>query len=554
MEQGTFSHQSHLPSLPLPKLEDTIGKYLHSLIPVVKSDELTDVTNLSKNFIESDDAKKIQSFLEKRAKNRRNWLESWWYQAYNSTRCPLLFQNMGAINPRATPHKKQQLHVAAQFIHEMMNYWQLIRKEKIEIMQSRGVKWDMSQVYNLFNACRQPQVPCDVLKRHFRTEKEGPCPTHVIIFCKGHVWEFDTMSKGQIKSADEIFQVLTFIESKSAKRCENSILPLTTLDRNSWADLMKYALFGLPNNAYADKNLNVIVMKNGQICQQADHCNVDAISLFAPCDHAAKKLDYNWTPELMEISYPPTELVFDLTKNVEEQIVRAEECFKQTASHIELNVFTYYGYGHKLCRKFNLYTDTVVQIALQMAYYNTHGRCAPTYETASTRMFFHGRTETVRSLTPTLAKFLKACDNAATPEALCTFFYEAYNSHNALMDSARRGQGIDRHFLGIQKARELLQTSSIPLFEHPSFEMSGGNGNFKLSTSFLGYDEEGCFGYVTAMCNNGYGAFYKIASDRLIFTLTTFKNETTNLTTFTANLEKSLSFIMTNIILQTNAH
>ena len=37
---------------------------------------------------------------------------------------------------------------------------------------------------------------------------------------------------------------------------------------------------------------------------------------------------------------------------------------------------------------------------------------------------------------------------------------------------------------------------------------SGGNGNFVLSTSFVGYTP--VFGGVLPMCNNGYGCFYAI--------------------------------------------
>jgi carnitine O-acetyltransferase len=42
--------------------------------------------------------------------------------------------------------------------------------------------------------------------------------------------------------------------------------------------------------------------------------------------------------------------------------------------------------------------DAFIQMALQLTYYNLHNKFAPTYETASTRMYLKGRTETVRTL------------------------------------------------------------------------------------------------------------------------------------------------------------
>ena len=51
--------------------------------------------------------------------------------------------------------------------------------------------------------------------------------------------------------------------------------------------------------------------------------------------------------------------------------------------------------------------DAYMQICLQLAYYRLHRQFAPTYETASTRKFSHGRTETCRSLSSELVEFIR---------------------------------------------------------------------------------------------------------------------------------------------------
>jgi carnitine O-acetyltransferase len=52
--------------------------------------------------------------------------------------------------------------------------------------------------------------------------------------------------------------------------------------------------------------------------------------------------------------------------------------------------------------------DSFIQQALQLAWYKDQGYVSPTYESASTRGFLHGRTETIRSVTTDSRAFVKA--------------------------------------------------------------------------------------------------------------------------------------------------
>lgn len=53
-----------------------------------------------------------------------------------------------------------------------------------------------------------------------------------------------------------------------------------------------------------------------------------------------------------------------------------------------------------------------MQVALQVAQRRDQGRVVPTYETASSRAFFHGRTETCRALTAEVKAFVEIVDSA----------------------------------------------------------------------------------------------------------------------------------------------
>ena len=52
--------------------------------------------------------------------------------------------------------------------------------------------------------------------------------------------------------------------------------------------------------------------------------------------------------------------------------------------------------------------DSFIQQALQLAWYRDQGYVTATYESASTRGFLHGRTETIRSVTSESRAFVKA--------------------------------------------------------------------------------------------------------------------------------------------------
>ncbi|XP_037090050.1 peroxisomal carnitine O-octanoyltransferase-like [Pollicipes pollicipes] len=153
-------------------------------------------------------------------------------------------------------------------------------------------------------------------------------------------------------------------------------------------------------------------------------------------------------------------------------------------------------------------------MALQLAYYQHHGRAAPTYETATTRRFYKARTETVRSCTPQALAWCQAMtSDSALADDRRRLLRAAVDRHADLARQAAEGHGCDRHLLGlqIQAAEAGLPTPEI--FTDPMWKRSGGSGNFVLSTSTTGYTP--CFGVTAAMVRDGYGCFYSIEPDRL---------------------------------------
>ena len=51
-------------------------------------------------------------------------------------------------------------------------------------------------------------------------------------------------------------------------------------------------------------------------------------------------------------------------------------------------------------------------MALQLAYYRMYKKVVLTYESATTRLYYHGRTETIRPVSEHSVAFVKAMDDS----------------------------------------------------------------------------------------------------------------------------------------------
>lgn len=90
----------------------------------------------------------------------------------------------------------------------------------------------------------------------------------------------------------------------------------------------------------------------------------------------------------------PVEIKFVLNKEIETEIQQAKKCFEDLIGKHQLAIQRYLGYGKRLIKKFKCSPDAYVQMIIQLAYYKMYGKSRPTYESAATRKFQLGRTET----------------------------------------------------------------------------------------------------------------------------------------------------------------
>ncbi|KAG6821292.1 hypothetical protein H0H93_000152 [Arthromyces matolae] len=148
------------------------------------------------------------------------------------------------------------------------------------------------------------------------------------------------------------------------------------------------------------------------------------------------------------------------------------------------SVLWFQGYGTdwiKGIAKFG--PDAYIQMAMQLAWFKTRGEFTATYETVLTRMFKHGRTETLRSLTRDSREWVLAMvDGKSTVEARYAALQRAIKTHSRLTREAATGRGIDRHLLGLKLMLRPQDGEHALLFDDKLFEHSQ---LWKLSTSGL---------------------------------------------------------------------
>ncbi|XP_061054479.1 peroxisomal carnitine O-octanoyltransferase isoform X5 [Eubalaena glacialis] len=488
-EERTFQYQDSLPSLPVPSLEESLKKYLESVKPFANEEEYKKTEAIVQKF-QNGIGEKLQQKLLERAKEKRNWLEDWWLNvAYLDVRIPSqLHVNFGGpashIEHYWPPKEGTQLERGSISLWHILNYWQLLRKQLTYIQKK----------------CRR--------------EPDGP---GVAALTSEERTRWAKAREYLISLNPENLTMLEKIQSSLLVFCLDDGSPRVTPE--DYSQVATKVLTGDPTVRWGDKSYNLISFSNGVFGCNCDHAPYDAMVIVSISYYVDQKIfesEGRWTGSDKVRDIPlPEELVFTVDEKVLNDINQAKAQYFKQASDLQLLVYAFTSFGKKLTKKKKLHPDTFVQLALQLAYYRLHGRPGCCYETAMTRYFYHGRTETVRSCTVEAVRWCQSMQDPST-----SLFeqqhrmLEAFAKHNKMMKDCSTGKGFDRHLLGLSLIAKEECLPVPELFTDPLFSRSGGGGNFVLSTSLIGYLR--VQGVVVPMVRNGYGFFYHIRDDSVI--------------------------------------
>uniref|UniRef100_A0A7N8XSV3 Carnitine O-acetyltransferase n=1 Tax=Mastacembelus armatus TaxID=205130 RepID=A0A7N8XSV3_9TELE len=564
-----LTHQSGLPCLPVPPLQQTCDRYITALEPIMEVDELKHTRELMEEFQKPGGVgERLQKGLEKRASNTKNWLSEWWVQvAYLDYRMPVVIHSSpGLVLPRMDYSDKQgQIRFAAKLIAGVLDFKTMIDNETLPVEYLGGKPLCMNQYYEVLSSCRIPGLKRDTVVNH---AKSSPPPKHITVVHNFQFFVLDVYnSNGSPLTADQLCVQLNRIYSSSLQTNIEPVGILTTLHRDSWGKAhislikdqtnkesvlaIQRSIFTLcldgampqvsdathhscaaiqmlhgggsqwnSGNRWFDKTLQFIVGEDGMCGANYEHAPAEGPPIVALIDHVVEYTRKPETAQSPKVPLPmPQKLHFNITPEIKKDIEEAKHSMNKLAQDLDMRVMVFSHFGKNLPKAHKISPDAFIQMALQLAYYRMYQRCCSTYESASLRMFRLGRTDTIRSASSASAAFVKAFDDHSRQNTeKVDLMGKAIKAHKSYTNMAISGQAIDRHLLGL-KMQAVEDKISVPdIFKDSAYNKAL---HYHLSTSQVPSKTDCvmCFGPVVP---NGYGVCYNPMNDHINFAVSSF--------------------------------
>jgi carnitine O-acetyltransferase len=220
----------------------------------------------------------------------------------------------------------------------------------------------------------------------------------------------------------------------------------------------RFLWHGAPNglrDRWVDKPVQLIVFDSARAGLMGEHSVMDGTPTLTFVDNicsavADPAFDHGSPMSSPLSSSAPVELKWTLDSTLERSIARAEKDAAALFRTQAMNVVKT-GYGKRAIKAARVSPDAWAQLVIQLAHarlLHARGwkRQGGTYESATTRRFFKGRTEVVRALTSESDTFVRAM--MTEDENKKKLFELAANVHVTHAQAAGRGEGVDRHMLG----------------------------------------------------------------------------------------------------------
>lgn len=565
-----FKYQGALPDLPVPPLQQTLKMYKQSIIPYYPEGEhdkqyLSYCAKIDKFAQEEGPA--LQEKLQAFAVGKRNWLSEFWdnyaYLDYRDPVSPYVsyFYSHKDVNSIVG---KDQVHKAAAIIQFVCDYASMVEMETITPELKRNEPFCMESFKFMFNNSRKPGQARDYTAMY--QPEEG---RFVVVISNGFIYKLNILNdqnnrvnlNGLVKALEQIkldsaskandspIGVLTgshrdtwyenFTElvsisplnEISLNEIDKSIFVLT-LDSNAPLSLegkSRNCWHGDSKNRWFDKPVQMFVSENGSSGFLGEHSKMDGTPTLSMNDWLVSQFETLSIADFYtsgESSSPPAEfkeLKFEINPKIKSQIKSEEIKFNERVNALDIRVWQNFGLGKNDIKTFKSSPDSFVQMLIQLAYYKLTGTLRPTYESASTRKFFKGRTETCRSVSAEALAFVKTWEDPLKSKAeKIAAFRTAIESHGQYIKMASNGEGVDRHLFGLlQMSEDTPEIFKDPIFKYSQY--------WYLSTSQLSSNNFNGYGWAPVV-PEGVGMAYMINNDWLHINLTCYKDNVFGIT------------------------
>lgn len=593
-----------LPRLPIPPLKDTIDRWLSSVKPLTADSpsdwaracsvaavfQSGDGLELHKKLVAMDHAAAI---FQGGGHAPHSYIETFWDDMYLMGRwaLPIHSNPYIALAPRpqgattTPPSSDPQIASAAQFIHSHLKYLSTIVSGAYEADPGACVYQHALQ----YATSRVARHGRDLLTHH-RSSR------HIVVMCNDRMYEIDVLARenGTQISLKALAKALEDVRAKAlaSPPPDTPVHYLTAMDRETWATtraslensgevnakslhsidsaLMVVALDDgivqpdeapsmfltgkAGRNRWFDKH-QLVVLPSGDMAMNYEHSYSDGVTWCRGLGEVwhdmygvtAKRIRQLPTVATHDSVPPPQELQWKLLPAAEQAAASAKTRFAKDYEGLGIQFLDYQEYGKKTIKQWKISPDAVAQLALQTAYTGLHGTPPTVYESSSTHMFIHGRTETIRSLTSESAAVarLLSVPGAATSETKKAAIQLAAAKHVQLGREAATGLGVDRHLAKLKdiatkaaaaNGKDPSTMAGHAFFSDPLFSRSN---TWMLSTSNLSNPFLSQFGF-GPVTTKGYGIGYLVQDSTISMVISNFKGNETDGDAFTAKVVAAL--------------
>lgn len=546
--------QDSLPRLPVPTLEETAARYVKSLHPLLSPAEFAASKKAVDEFIKPGGVgQKLQEKLIARRENPKikNWLYDWWNDtAYLSYRDPVVPYVSYFYSHRDDRRRRNPAKRAAAITTAALEFKKQVDTGSLEPEYMKKLPICMDSYKWMFNASRVPAKPADYPIKFDPNEHK-----HIIVIRKNQFFKVAHEVDGKQLNTTELESQFARIYDLAER--VPAVGALTSENRDVWTDARKILLDASPKNKAAieaiesasfvvclddaapvtleerahqywhgdgqnrwfDKPLQFIVNDNGTSGFIGEHSMMDGTPTHRLNDYVndvifGNKLDFS-DPSVRSNLPEPVAIKFEVTKEVQGEIDRAVKDFNEVIGQHQLAVQAYQAYGKGLIKKFRFSPDAYVQMVIQLAYYKMYGKNRPTYESAATRRFQQGRTETCRTVSDESVAFCNAMnDPQVSDQDRIEAFRKAVAAHIEYISAASDGKGVDRHLFGLKKLLEPGQ--ELPsIYKDPAYTYSS---SWYLSTSQLSSEYFNGYGW-SQVIDAGFGIAYMINENSINFNI-----------------------------------
>ncbi|KAL8286545.1 hypothetical protein RQP46_004562 [Phenoliferia psychrophenolica] len=268
-------------------------------------------------------------------------------------------------------------------------------------------------------------------------------------------------------------------------------------------------------NRWWDKGVSIVVENNSRGSIIGEHSPADALIPSTICDYIlAEPIASEGPSRRGQATAPVDKLDWVVDAKTIESIAHAEGTVAAIASDSEGKMLWFDEYGADWIKKVGKHSpDAYLQMVLQLAYYKTHGAPVATYETASTRLFLHGRTDVIRTLSEDSWRWVQAmAERTGDFKKRYDLLTVATKAHNTFTRDSSTGKGCDRHLMGLKLL--LRDGESHPIFDDPLYTDSSA---WVLSTSGLSAGDRFHGTGFGTVWPNGYGINYLAGSKVIKF-------------------------------------